>query len=757
MHLRRSWTALATAGCLCAVAADFRVPGLKYAPQIRDDVSILPGGRALQPFGRLVLTGTAPFAVGVSPSGKTIVTANIGISTAIGVNRPSITVIAPGKKDAAWNLADFSAEPRQSRSQAWQGLTAGLAVTSDGAAWVSEGDSGRVVELNLSNGGRKAAVNLNAENYSNSFSQALVHDTARNLLIVLDQANSRAAVIDLKRPAVLASVKTGVMPVSVALSTEAKRLYVASTGNGHPSLSIIDLANPAAPQLTGEVPLTGVPSAIAAHGDEVYVSLSHEDAIAVVNGQTAKPAGEILLRIPGLESYRGITPLGVAFDPKSGRLLVAEAGINAVGVIDPVSRKLLGHLPAGWFPNSLGVYNGQVYVASARGLGTGPSSPAHRIRMFGGGKALSFETDTAVLRRGSLTSFAVPNATELAHQSEVVMQTNGFLPASSPAPAQAAPPVRYVVLIIKGNRAFDEILGDVTRAGDKAVIAESTYARFGLNGYVSGGKNRFSLHVDVTPNHHALAERWSFADNFYTDSDYSSLGASWLTGYCPDGRSEASALHQEAGNQQSAVKSDDSPPLFSYLSRHDIDTRKFAYDVEAHTSDQQRASRFIAAISQDYVEPRKPLPRFLLLNLPNDAGGPVRPEEGFAYEAAYVADNDYALGRVVGFLSGTPWWNEMAIFVTESGAEGGADHVDSHRTLLLGVGPWFRSNYVSHTNSSAPALLRTIFRLFDLPPMSLYDATAGNLLDMFGKVPDFSPYEVQPEDSRLFDPLQVKP
>ncbi len=205
MHLRANWTVLATFGLLGTFlyleAGEFRVPAVNYPAQIREEVAILPGGRALRPFGRLVLTGTGLFGIAISPSGKTIVTNNIGISTAIGVSRPSITVITPGKPGVAWNLADFAAEPRQSRAQAWQGVTRGIAVTSDGVAWISEGDTGRVVEVNLTSGSRKGAVSLNGDK-SNSFTDSLIHDAARNLLIVLDQANFRAAIIDLKRPSV---------------------------------------------------------------------------------------------------------------------------------------------------------------------------------------------------------------------------------------------------------------------------------------------------------------------------------------------------------------------------------------------------------------------------------------------------------------------------------------------------------------------------------------------------------------------------
>ena len=789
MPIGRRWTALASALVFLTVtsAPGFRVPGINYPAQVREDVSILPGGRALRPFGRQVLTGTAPFAIAVSPSGKTIVTANIGLSKSIGLDRPSITVIVPGKRDSAWNLEDFHAEPRRPDPKAWQGVTTGLAVTGDNSAWISEGDSGRVVELNLSTGNRKAVVSLNVEHYTGSFTDALVYDPVRNLIVVLDPANFRAVVIDLKRAAVVASAKTGVLPIALALSTDRKRLYVVNTTP--PSLSIIDIADPAAPKNVAEVPLNempgrsgtagaetdaAAPSGIAMHGDEVYVSLAHEDAIAIVNGKTGKAEGAIALSIPGLEGYRGVTPLGLAFDKKGGFLLVAEAGINAVGVIDPVSRKLLGHVPVGWFPTAIDVRDGHVYVASARGFGTGPSTASHRIRMMGGARqgGFSFDLEPSALRRGSVSAFAVPTDSDLAHETNLVIEANGFIQASTPPPGKKVPPVRYVVLIVKGNRSFDEILGDIGRAGEKQVLSDYSFARFGAEGYVSGGSKRFSLHVDVTPNHHEIAARWSFADNFYTDSDYSSAGHRWLAGVYPDLWSETALVYHEAGNREFSPSSEtpgrrlfargtELPPtgtLWSHMQGRRVDFRTFSDgdDDGTQVSDQSRASHFIDAVRRDYLEPGKPLPRFLEIHLPNDTTGPPRPDDGFPYRASYVADNDYALGRIVEFLSASPWWKEMAVFVTETGADGGADHVDSHRTLLLGAGPWFRSDYVSHTNASFPALLATIYKLLGLPPLNLYDATAGDLLDMFGTVPDFAPYEVKPEDSRLFDPQRVK-
>src|SRR5262249_26329893 len=154
----------------------------------------------------------------------------------------------------------------------------------------------------------------------------------------------------------------------------------------------------------------------------------------------------------GLEDYRGITPLGLCYDTKSDRLLVAEAGINAIAVIDVSSRKVAGHIPVGWFPTSLAVQDGQVYVAAARGWGTGPSTPGHRIRMWGAqGKGKSYEVDSSVLRRGIVSSFTVPDQKELAHLTDVVMQANGFsgAPPHPAEPDKSLPAVKHVVLIVK--------------------------------------------------------------------------------------------------------------------------------------------------------------------------------------------------------------------------------------------------------------------------------------------------------------------
>jgi len=172
--------------------------------------------------------------------------------------------------------------------------------------------------------------------------------------------------------------------------------------------------------------------------------------------------------------------------------------------------------------------------------------------------------------------------------------------------------------------------------------------------------------------------------------------------------------------------------------------------------DQFRAAQFIKEIDERYVKGSADLPRFIFVHLPNDHTDSARPDDGYPYRESYVADNDYALGRIIEYLSGTKWWKEMAVFVTEDDAQSGVDHIDAHRTVLMGIGPWIKRAYVSHRNSSFPGLLKTIFRLLGVPPLNLFDAAAADLSDLFASEADTSGYKVLPVDSRIFEPSKVR-
>jgi YVTN family beta-propeller protein len=870
MTAMRTLVLLLAAGLL--TAADYRAPaGVRPANKGPDGDAILPGGRLVTPLGRQYPTGPGPFGVAISPSGKLVVSANGG------PDRYSLTVLR--QENGEWISRQIVAPPKPSRSAAepeeddWHSVFMGLAFDGDDALYVSEGETGRVRLIDPLTGAKKAAFDLNQGGFEDSYAGDLALDRARGLLYVVDQANFRLVVVDVRKRRIAGSLRLGRLPFAIALSADGRKAYVTNIGMfeyravpgadakrsletglpfpafGFPSeqsrsgarietargpvdvpglgdpnvpesnsLAVVDVANPASPRLEAFI-RTGLPfgkdsaggsspSGVTVGGDSVFVSNGHNDSITVVDARANRVTRTIALRIPGLETLRGALPIGLAYAPAERQLLVAEAGINAIAVIDAREMRLLGHIPAGWFPSRVAVREGVVYAVNAKGNGTGPNRDPASLR----------GTFQGTLRRGSISVFAMPKTEELAPLTARVLVNAGLAPAAEAAPPLPAA-IKHVVLIVKENRTYDEVLGDIPSAANGPVTGAPALARFGRAATVRPDRRAPSLptltNVNVTPNHHALAGRFAFSDNFYADSEVSVDGHHWLVGSYPNAWTETTLMAAYGGEKEfrfpttapgrlefpgsdSSVHPEEqleAGTIWHHLERYGISFRNYGEGFELagvvedagekptgaryltnvpmpdplyrNTSrnypqfnmnipDQYRAAQFIAEVEAKYVKGGEPLPQFLFLHLPQDHLAGVRPADGYPYSASYVADNDYALGRIVEYLSHTPWWKEMAIFVTEDDAQGGVDHVDSHRTVALAVSPYAKRNYASHVNSSFPGLLKTVFRLLGLPPLNLFDAAASDLGDCFGGEPDFAPYQTLPADASLFDPAKVK-
>ena len=861
--------------CCCAAAGQYRTPAGDRTPARRPGAeTILPGGRIVAPLGRQFRTGPGTFGLAVSRNGRRLATADGG------PRRYSLTVVEARKPLAeVRELIAFGRDPAlgppKEDEDDWRSVFMGLAFENDTDLFASEGNSGRVRLIETAEGGLRRLFHLNQGGYRDSFSGDLAYDARRRLLYVVDQANFRLAVIDTRNRRVAASVRVGRLPFAIALSADGRRAYVTNIGMfeykplpgadpkrarqtglpfpafGFPSpeadkgarretaqgpvdvpglgdpnvaesnsLAVIDLADPLAPRLLAQI-RTGLPvgersaggsspSGVIAAGGRVFVSNGHNDSITVVDAASLKIEKEIPIRIPGLEALRGVLPIGMAWYAPAGWLLVAEAGINAVGVIDPAAGKVLGHLPAAWFPTRVAVDGNLVYVASAKGLGTGPNATREAPH------SRSFQAE---IRRGSVSAFTMPAKEDLLPLTRRVMAMNGFVPREGPAPALPEG-IRHVVLIVKENRTFDEVFGDLPAAANGPVRGAPALARFGRNGVAEaprgGSAGRLGIRdVAVTPNHHAMARRWAFSDNFHADSEVSVDGHHWLAGSYPNAWTESSLMAAYGGHKDfrlapaapgrlffaqsnSSVHPEEileAGAIWHHLERHGVTFRNFGEGFELagveegpgqkptgaryltnvpmpaalyrNTSrqypqynmnipDQYRAAQFIGEIEDRYLRGRGKFPSFLFIHLPNDHMARPRPEDGYPFEASFVADNDIALGRIVEFLSNTPWWKQMAIFITEDDAQGGVDHVDSHRTVLLAVSPFAKRNHVMRENSSFPGLLKTIFRLLGMPPLNLYDAAAADLADCFTTQADYTPYRLLPVDAELFDPAAAR-
>jgi hypothetical protein len=171
--------------------------------------------------------------------------------------------------------------------------------------------------------------------------------------------------------------------------------------------------------------------------------------------------------------------------------------------------------------------------------------------------------------------------------------------------------------------------------------------------------------------------------------------------------------------------------------------------------DQFRTDVFIKEITEKYITPKKELPSMLTLQLLNDHGAGERPAGGFVFNESYMADNDLALGRVVEFLSHTEYWKNMMIVVTEDDAQGGRDHIDAHRSVLMVISPYAKKNFNSHSHYSFGSIFKTFWNVLGIPYLNQYDFGVTDLGDCFTDKPDFTPYNALPSDLRIFDPKKA--
>jgi DNA-binding beta-propeller fold protein YncE len=558
------------------------------------------------------------------------------------------------------------------------------------------------------------------------------------------------------------------------------------------------------------------PGAVVAGRDRVYVSNSAQDSISILDTRRNRLVATIRLEpAPGVGGLRGVLPFGLALSPDETRLYIACAGINAVAVFDVRRNTVLGYIPTGWFPARVALSKDglTLYVANAKGYGAGPNGGAD----FQKGPEGDYIGD---ITKGTVSIIPVPPDPELAELTYRVIRNNGFAPSAArkqrpedfPIPSAGGPStrLRHVVLIVKENRTFDEVFGDIRTIGGQEVNGDPALARWGVDAEVHEDEEHVLEHVRVTPNHHALAERFGLSDNYYVDSDVSVDGHHWLVDSYPNEWVET-AWPPGYGGHSHMYYDDDAPgrlslggdsslrpedyleagSLWDHLARHGTSFRNYGEGLSgeieegyeptglrlginapmpgplyANTSrtypmfntsipDQYRFEQFKKEFEERYVSGREPLPQFIYIWLPNDHTAKPRLEDGYSFRASYVADNDLALGKLIDLLSHSKFWPEMAVFITEDDAQNGRDHVDAHRSVLLVVSPFSRRG-VSHAHTSMLSILKTLEHILGLPPLNQYDAAATDLSDSFTDVSDVSPYVALPSDARIFDPGKAR-
>lgn len=548
------------------------------------------------------------------------------------------------------------------------------------------------------------------------------------------------------------------------------------------------------------------PNSIAVGKEFAYVTNATNDNIAIIDYKTQKIVGHIPIQVDKrIDKVRGLLPFGITMSKDEKTLYVALLGFNAVAVIDIPSRTTKGLIPSGWGPTRVELSNDDkyIYIITCRGWGAGPNGGVGFVAPVQG-------NSVNTIQLGSFQKVKMPTDAELAKYTkecvdntfvETTVKDDGKNPLP-PLPGLRQSPIKHIVYITKENRTYDEVLGQL-----KGGRGDSTLARYGINNTYTlpdSMKARFP-HLRISPNHIKAARQFAYSDNYYCDSDASVHGHHWLVGVIPNEWVESNAATSKTTMLFSKAEGRRPPQtigsvdpedyaeiggMWEALDRQHVEFYNFGqanesghqreewYDVNtgaAHgvmvpmqkalfyrTShnyagfnmnipDQYRMDQFEKEFKKLWIDSNDEMPPLVTMMIPNDHGTSPDPEQGYPYRQSYMVDNDLAVGRVLHFLSRTKYWKDMLVIITEDDPQGGVDHVDAHRSILMMAGPYVKHGYVSHTHANFGAILKTIYNILNVPYVNHFDLTASLLQDFFTDKPDFTPYTLEHHDKRMYD------
>jgi DNA-binding beta-propeller fold protein YncE len=548
------------------------------------------------------------------------------------------------------------------------------------------------------------------------------------------------------------------------------------------------------------------PNSIAVGKKYAYVTNATNDNISIIDYKNHKLVGDIPILVDSrIDKYRGLLPFGIALTKDEKTLYVALLGFNAVAVIDVESGKTIGLIPSGWGPTrvKLSPDDKEIYITTCRGLGAGPNGGKDFVPPIYG----YYVGD---IQLGSFQKVPMPDDAQLAEYTRQSLENtfksttikhdkNNPMP---PLPGLRKSPIKHIVYITKENRTFDEIFGQL-----KGSKGDSTLARYGINNEYTLPREMFGKFpgLRISPNHIKAARQFSYSDNFYCDSDASVHGHHWMVGVIPNEWVEANAATSKTAMIFSKAPGRRFPKtigsidpedyaeiggLWEALERQNISFYNFGQANEAghereewydtntgaahgvmipmqnalftrtshdyagynmNIPDQYRMDQFEREFTAKWIKGKEKMPSFISVMIPNDHGAKIRPEDGYPFSHSFMVDNDLAVGRILHFLSRTEYWKNMLVIITEDDPQGGVDHVDGHRSVLMMAGPYVKKGYVSHTHANFGSILKTIYNILDVPYVNQFDVTASLLTDFFTSKPDYTPYTLEMHDSRIFD------
>ena len=501
------------------------------------------------------------------------------------------------------------------------------------------------------------------------------------------------------------------------------------------------------------------------NGRFLFVANANDNSVSVLDIQKHKVLETLDAALyPG--SPAGSTSNGVALSEDEKTLYIANADNNCLAVFDvsqPGSSHSTGFIPVGWYPTGVKVVGKKVFVTNGKGF---TSFPNPQYKPFDTAQANISYQQSAVksgyiggLFTGTLSIFKEPTPAQLSGYSRLVYQNTPYhkdreLQASgepgNPVPMRIGngSPIKYVFYIIKENRTYDQVLGDVKEGN-----GDSSLCLFGEK---------------ITPNLHALAKEFVLLDNFYVDAEVSSDGHNWSMGayatdylektwptdYSNRGGTYAGEGHRLIANNKTGF-------IWDHANRAGVSFRtygEFADDYKPNLPVLQNhycryytgwdlTVRDTVRMGQwkrdfDSLLAIHALPQLNTLRFSSDHTDGL--SKGKPTPFAHCADNDLAVGMFVDYLSRSPVWKESVVFILEDDAQDGPDHVDAHRSTAYIAGGYVKRHTIDHTMYSTTSMLHTIELILGIPPMSQYDAAAESMWRCFSNQPDLTPYQAKP-------------
>ncbi len=729
--------------------------------QLDDKRISLPNGWSLTPVGSSMPLGDLPLNIIVSKSKKYLAVTNNGQST------QSIQLIDAANKKELDNVVI---------AKSWYGL----AFSDDEKyLYAGGGHDNWIIKYAIKNNKliKEDSIAIGKKLVNKIGPAGMAINDAKQMLYVVTRDNKSLYSINLKTKQ-YDSLTLGAEAYACVLSPDTKILFISLWGGDK-----ILYYNIASKSITTSIAVGDNPNEmyLSKAGKYLYVANANDNSVSIIN-VAEKKVIETLNAALYPNAPSGSTSNGVALSTDEKTLYVANADNNCLAVFDvskPGESKSKGFIPVGWYPTNVKVVGKTIFVSNGKGFtsmanpfGPGPYRPRQSVNYQQGDLNKPQEVQyIAGLFKGTLSIITEPTTTQLGVFSRAVYKNTPYTKAKelnaagevgNPIPMKVGDksPIKHVFYIIKENRTYDQVLGDIKNGnGDTSLV-------------LFGEK--------YTPNQHALANNFVLLDNFYVDAEVSadghnwSMGAyatdflekTWPTSYGGRGGSYDSEGNREVANNKGgfiwdnclrnnvtyrsyAEFADNAKPNIVTLKNHVCKTYAgWDMGVRDTTRFYQWQKEFDSLLTTNQV------PQFNTLRFGNDHTEGVR--LGKPTPFAHVADNDLAVGLFIEHLSKSPIWKESVVFILEDDAQNGPDHVDAHRSPCYVVSPYVKRNFVDHTMYSTSSVLRTIELILGMPPMTQYDAAAVPMWRSFSPRVDATFYAAKPANVNLNDKNTTK-